>query len=331
MLRALITLGGLGAVLSTIIAIAYSKLAVHVSERHKRLLSALPGSNCGACGFPGGCEGYAKFLEKGETDVGLCVVGGRETAEKLAEILGVEAKITEPKVAILRCCGDKLNTYERFNYIGIKGCTQANILAEGPKSCRYGCLGFGDCVEVCTFDAIKMGENGLPVIDDKKCTGCGNCVKVCPKNIIELIPKAQKIYVACSSPDSAKATKTVCKTGCIGCGLCERYCPYSAIKVDNGCAKINFEMCQNCGICVYKCPTNTILDKLKSRPKAIIGTKCTGCAECEPVCPTKAISGKPGEQYRVTLDKCIGCSLCYKVCKPKAITMAFSLGYAEVV
>jgi len=333
MLKALLSLGGLGTLLSIIIAFAYAKLAVHTDKRHRQILDALPGTNCGACGFSG-CEGYADALAKGEADIGLCPVGGEELIEELAKILEKEVKATEPKVAALKCCGSQVSTYERFNYIGIDSCAASNLVAEGPKSCRYGCIGFGDCVEVCLFDAIKIRDNGLPIIDDKKCTGCGKCVEVCPKNILELIPKVQKIYVACSSLDSGKSTKLACKTGCIGCGVCERICPYGAIKVvhhgvGNGCAVINFELCQNCGICVYKCPTHAIADKLPSRPKAIIGTKCTGCGECKDVCPTKAIEGEPGEQYRVTLTQCIGCGLCYKVCKQEAITMAFSLGYSE--
>lgn len=326
---ALISLGGLGIVLATILAIAYTKLAVKVSEKKKKTLAALPGSNCGACGFPG-CEGYAEALVKKEAETGLCPVGGKELSTELAEILGVAAKVLEAKVAVLRCCGSKSSTHEKFDYVGIKSCKGTYFIADGPKSCRFGCLGFGDCIEVCPFDAIKMGDEGLPVIDDKKCTGCGNCVKVCPRNIIELAPKPQKVFVSCNSLDSVKATKGVCKTGCIGCGLCERSCPYDAIKVENNIARIDFDKCENCAICVSKCPTHSIIDKLGAkRPKAIIDGKCTGCQACVEVCPTEAIEGNAEEQHKVILDRCIGCALCYKICKPKAITMAFSLGYSK--
>ena len=327
MIKALISLGGLGFVLSTILSIAYAKLAIKVSLKEKQILDALPGANCGACGFPG-CEGYASTLAKEETEIGLCPVGGLDLSTKLSEILGVEAKEIEPKVAVIRCSGGINNTKEKFNYVGLKNCVGARLVAGGSKSCLYGCIGLGDCVLVCKFDAIKMGDDGLPIINDKKCIGCGLCSDACPQNLIELLPKAEKIYVSCSSPESAKRTKLNCKIGCIGCKLCERNCPYNAIKIENGMARINFELCENCGICVKKCPTGAIVDKLKSRPKAMIGINCTGCGKCNEVCPMNAISGESGKQHHVDFNKCVGCALCAKVCESEAITMAFSLGYS---
>ncbi len=329
MLKALISLGSLGFVLSTILSIAYAKLAIKVSQKEKEILDALPGANCGACGFPG-CEGYGSALSKGEVEIGFCPVGGADLSSKLSEILGVESKKVEPKVAAMRCNGGINNTTERFNYVGLKNCAGARLVSGGPKSCFYGCLGFGDCVLACKFDAIKIGDKGLPVIDDKKCTGCGLCSDACPQHIIDLLPKIEKIYVSCNSPASAKLTKLSCKVGCIGCKICERNCPYNAIKVENRMARINFELCKNCGICVKKCPTGAIVDKLNSRPKAMIGIDCTGCEKCKEVCLMKAISGEPNKQHRVDFNKCVGCALCTKVCESEAITMAFSLGYSTV-
>ena len=252
----------------------------------------------------------------------------------------------DEKVAVLMCKGDNNYTYKRFKYVGIKRCLAADIIAKGPMSCIYGCIGMGDCVEACNVGAIEMGTYGLPIIDDKKCNGCGKCVEICPRNIITLVHKAQKIYIACRSQEIGNSIREVCKIGCTGCGECALYCPYNAIKVEEeppiyignklqaqfiGMVErrrgVNFTMCQNCGICVHKCTTGTIADKLKARPKAMIGTKCDGCGECKSICPTNAIQGKRDEQHKIKFDICIGCGLCYKKCKTQAITMAFSLGF----
>jgi len=330
--KALVCLGGLGLVFSVVLAVAHTRLAVKVSEKHQRLVEALPGVNCGACGFAG-CEAYAVELANNEeAEPNLCTVGGQETADKISEILGVEVKVKEQMVARLRCQGGKAETSERFTYLGIANCSAANLVALGNKSCTYGCLGFGDCVEVCPFDAIKMGDNGLPVIDEEKCTACGKCVAACTKNILELLPKVQKVYVTCNSPRKPKEVRAVCKVGCIACKICEKNCPYDAIHVVDNLARIDYEKCENCGICVHKCPTHCIVEIEKKRPKAMIGTKCTGCEECKAVCPVKdTITGEPGEQHVVDLKKCIGCALCYKTCKYDAITIAFALGYKEKV
>lgn len=326
MLKAIITLGGLGFFLSVILSVAYARLAIKVSLKEKQIRDALPGANCGGCGFPG-CDGYASALAEGTTELGLCPVldvGGRSL---LSQILGAEVAEVEPKVAILKCCGASDKTYEKVEYIGMSGCSVAKLVVEGPKSCRYGCIGFGDCVFVCQFGAIKIGAAGLPIIDEKLCTGCGKCVTACPQNLIELVPEPQKVYVGCVSLESIKLKKEHCKSSCTGCKLCEKNCPYKAIKVDV-VARVNFDSCQNCGICVKKCPTGAIVDKLEARPKAMIGMRCSGCEKCKEVCPMGAISGESGKQHKVDFSKCVGCSLCYKVCEPEAITIAFSLGYS---
>jgi electron transport complex protein RnfB len=326
---AVVSLGGLGFLLSFILALAYAKLAIKLSEKEEKILESLPGANCGGCGYPG-CEGYGLALAKGEAEVGECPVGGKELNERWAEILGIEAKKVEEKVAVVRCRGEKEAREEKFEYVGIKRCAGGELVGGGVLSCSYGCIGFGDCVEACKFGAIKIEDaTGIPTIDDKKCVGCGICVTVCPKEVIQLISVEQKVYVRCSSPLIGKKLRTSCKVGCTGCKLCEKNCPYQAVKVENGVARIDLSRCQNCGICVYKCITKTIGDKQPSRPKAMIGTECNGCGECKEVCPMKAIEGKEKEQHKVDFGKCIGCGLCYKKCKVEAITMAFSLGYSE--
>jgi electron transport complex protein RnfB len=124
--------------------------------------------------------------------------------------------------------------------------------------CIYGCLGYGDCVNVCPTGAIKMSEKGVPVIDEEKCTGCGLCVKACPKNIIKLLPKEKNVYIACSSLDKGAIVVKVCQVGCFACGRCAKVCPAGAIKIENNIAVIDYEKCDNCGKCIEECPRKII-------------------------------------------------------------------------
>ncbi len=324
----LIVLGGLGLVLGLLLTFAYTKLAITPSEIETDLIEILPGTNCGGCGYPG-CKAYASAVAREEKTAVFCPVGGEEVARKIADILNIEPLEIEPNVAVLRCRGGKGKAIERFIYEGLSDCVAADIIQKGNKGCEYGCLGYGNCETVCPFGAIRMDEDGLPDISDDRCTGCGICVKECPRGVLELIPKAVKVYVACNSDRKGASVRKVCDVGCIACKLCEKNCPHDAIKVEDNLARIDPLSCKNATICIFRCPTNCIIDKAVSRPRAMIGTGCTGCEECKAVCPSSAITGERAEQHRVTLSKCIGCALCYKRCEHNAITMAFSLGYAE--
>ncbi|KPJ68664.1 hypothetical protein AMJ44_05880 [candidate division WOR-1 bacterium DG_54_3] len=315
-LKSIAGLGGLSLIFAVILAVAFKKLAVKISEEERKIKEILPGVNCGACGFPG-CEAYAKALveKTGEYPPTLCTVGGSETAKEIGKILGVEVEETEPKVCVLRCKGDC-----RSNY----------ILLGGNKACVYGCLGGGHCVTVCPFGAIKMGSNHLPLIDPNKCTACGICVKECPRQVLELIPRTQLVYLACKSLAKGKAVKNVCTVGCIGCTICVKACPYEgAIAMEGNLPKMDYEKCTSCGICYNKCPTKSFVDRAKARPYATISQQCDGCGECVKVCQFKAIEGEPGKKHVVIKDKCIGCGRCFEVCPIKAITMIGALGYAE--
>ena len=128
----------------------------------------------------------------------------------------------------------------------------------GPKACEYGCMGFGSCVKACEFDAIHIVD-GIALVDREKCVSCGKCVKACPKKLIEIVPYANKHFVACSSKDFGKDVKAVCSAGCIGCKMCTRVCEFDAITVENNIAHINYEKCTNCGKCKDKCPAKVIL------------------------------------------------------------------------
>lgn len=220
-LYSVLTLGILGLISGCMLSYAAKKFHVPVDPRVEELAGVLPGANCGACGYAS-CVELAKAILKGEAAANGCIAGGSDVAEEVAKVLGKppEETVFIKKTAVVQCRGGKAQAREKFKYTGIENCSAAMLIAGGHKACIYGCLGLGDCAKICPFDAIKMGPDGIPVIDDEKCTACGKCVEVCPRNIIALIPKDQAVFIACVSKDKAKRVKEVCSVGCITCGIC---------------------------------------------------------------------------------------------------------------
>jgi len=324
----ILSVGGLGLIFGVGLALAAKRFAVKVDPRVEKILEALPGANCGVCGYLG-CSGFAEAVVAGKAPVNGCVPGGPAVAKTLGKIMGKEAEEGIKKIAFVQCRGGKDKAKGKFSYQGLENCGAASLISGGPKTCRYGCLGFGDCVKVCPFGAIEMVEDGIPVVDDEKCTGCGLCVQACPRGIISLLPFSQKVFVACVSKDRAAVVKKACAVGCIGCGICAKKCPQEAITIKDNYVWFDYNKCTSCGICAYVCPTKAIVDKVKARPKASIGTGCTGCGICKEVCPAKVISGEKKSRHQVDMDKCIGCGLCFEKCPVKAINMVGALGWVE--
>lgn len=257
-LTAALVVGLVGIFMGLFLGVAGIKFKVEVDEKEKAVLAALPGNNCGGCGFAG-CSGLAAAIAKGEAPVNACPVGGEAVGEKIAAIMGVEAESSERKVAFVHCQGDCEKTHKDYDYSGIEDCRMMNFVpGGGPKSCNSGCLGYGTCAKVCPFDAIHV-VNGVAVVDKEKCKACGKCIAVCPKHLISLIPYSAKQVVACSSVDKGPVTMKACDVGCIGCGLCVRNCPEQAVKVENFHAVIDHEKCIGCGACQEKCPKKSIV------------------------------------------------------------------------
>lgn len=251
-------IGALGAGLGAVLAFAGEKLKVEVDPRLEALIEALPNLNCGACGFAG-CAAAAEAMLEGTAPLNACVVGGQETASAVGAVLGqaVEAPVVTTK-PVVHCGKGRERVEARFDYSGVKSCRAVQAATGGDIPCSYGCLGYGDCVRVCPFDAVHLREDGLPVFDLEKCTRCGLCVKECPRNLIELIPLDAGIFVACSNRDKGKDVREVCDVGCISCKLCEKNCPNSAIAVRDELAVVDYDACKVALVCVEKCPTKCI-------------------------------------------------------------------------
>ena len=223
--------------------------------------SILPGANCGGCGKPG-CRGFAEATVKATSLDGLfCPVGGAETMTKVAVALGMEVTAQTPQIAVVRCNGTCDHRQRTSQYDGYKSCAIEHSLYRGETDCTFGCLGCGDCVTTCQFNAIHMDENGLPVVSEEKCVACGACVKACPRNIIELRIKGVKerrVFVCCVNKDKGNIARKACTAACIGCGKCVKECPFEAITLENNLAYIDFRKCRLCRKCVSVCPTHAI-------------------------------------------------------------------------
>lgn len=257
-LTAALVVGIVGIFMGLFLGVAGIKFKVEVDEKEEAVLSALPGNNCGGCGYAG-CSGLASAIAKGEAPVNACPVGGEAVGQKIAAIMGVEAQENERKVAFVHCQGDCEKTHNDYDYYGIEDCRMMSFVpGGGPKSCNSGCLGYGTCAKVCPFDAIHV-VNGVAVVDKEKCKACGKCIEVCPKHLISLIPYSAKQVVACSSVDKGPVTMKACQVGCVGCGICVKNCPNDAVKVENFHAVIDHEKCISCGVCQEKCPKKSIV------------------------------------------------------------------------
>lgn len=317
-LNSILVLGVMGLVFGAVLAYASKKFAVEVDERVEAILEALPGANCGGCGYPG-CGGLANAIVEGKAPVNGCPVGGAESATKIGEIMGISAEPGKKIVAKVICKGNCQSAKDKYKYEGISDCRAANVLNSGAKSCKFGCLGLGTCMQVCNFGAITI-QDGVAIIDEDKCVLCGKCIEVCPKQIITRKPANQEVVVECNSKEFGKDVKEKCSVGCIGCGLCVKACKFDAIEFENKIAKINYDKCVGCMECVEKCPTKVIKGDLSKRVKVKIDEElCVGCTVCKKQCKFDAIEGQLKEKHKVDLNKCVGCHLCMQKCPKKAI------------
>lgn len=257
----LITLGvsfAIAFLLGLLLGVFKKIFAVPVNEKAAAIRACLPGANCGGCGFAG-CDGYAAAVAAGKAEPTICSAGGPSVAEAVGKLLGLSVS-AEKKAAVLCCRGTKDCAKPRGQYKGIESCAAAVQAINGTKLCSFGCAGFGDCVEVCKFGALAIGEDGLPHVDREKCTGCGACAKACPKHLFRIMSVNVKGPVAlCQNrSDNKPSIMKNCKNGCIKCGKCEKVCSVAALKLVKGIPEIDYALCANCGECVKGCPTKVL-------------------------------------------------------------------------
>ena len=258
----IISLCAIGIASAVILYLVAQKFKVEEDPRIDIVEGLLPGANCGGCGYPG-CRGLAEAAVKSDTLDGIsCPVGGASTMSQIAAALGREVKAQAPKIAVVRCNGNCTNRPRTSEYDGARSCAIEHSLYVGDTACAFGCLGCGDCVTACPFDAIHMNpETLLPEVSDDKCVACGACVKACPRNIIELRnkgPKDRRVFVSCVNKDKGGVARKACKVACIGCGKCVKECPFEAITLENNLAYIDYSKCRLCRKCVSVCPTGAI-------------------------------------------------------------------------
>ncbi|MDR2775108.1 MAG: Fe-S cluster domain-containing protein [Tannerella sp.] len=259
---AIILLGITGAIAALILFVLSKKFEVKEDPRIARTLEILPGANCGGCGYPG-CGGFAVACVKAESLEGLsCPVGGSEVMREIASITGKDTGDTVSKIAVVRCNGTCEVRPRTNKYDGARNCAIASALYCGETACTFGCLGFGDCVNACTFDAIHINpKTGIAGVTEDKCVACGACVKACPVKIIEMRkkgPKSRRIFVSCMNKDKGGIARKACANACIGCGKCSKECVFDAITMSDNLAYIDDTKCRLCRKCTATCPTGAI-------------------------------------------------------------------------
>lgn len=249
-------LGALGIIFGLMLGFASKIFKVERDERIDQIIEVLPGANCGGCGFAG-CSDFATHVCGGNAKVNGCPVGGKDVADKVAEIMGAETGDFVKCSARVLCNGSNDVAKDKYDYDGLMDCFAAEKMGYGHKECSYGCLGYGTCVKACKFGAISV-KNGVAVVDKEKCTACGQCVEACPKHIIQIVPDDKKYSILCSNKDRGPVCKTACDVSCIGCKICEKNCESGAIIIESFLSHIDYDKCVGCGICMEKCPRKAI-------------------------------------------------------------------------
>ena len=321
-LTSVLVLGALGLVFGILLMIANKVFEMPSNPTRDAIRNALPGANCGGCGFAG-CDALADAIAAGKAPISACPVGGAASASQIAKILGQDDMPEQVRnVATVVCQGSTQQCRNKFEYHGIHDCVAASLVNDGQRSCKYACLGLGTCVRACKFDAIHINEKtGIAEVDPKKCTACGACVRACPKHVLSLQPETVPVRLLCRAAEEGHLVSDNCKIGCIGCEQCKDACKFGAITIENHLPVIDHAKCVGCMMCAETCPNGSLWGDFDNRLIAEIDRDlCIGCTICKRTCKFDAISGVLKQVHEVN-EACTGCGECAKKCPKKAITM----------
>ncbi|MBP9602921.1 MAG: RnfABCDGE type electron transport complex subunit B [Chromatiaceae bacterium] len=249
----------LGLMLASILVVANKRLFVFEDPRIDQVEELLPHANCGACGTAG-CRPFAELLVKREIDPGKCTVNSKDMNQVIANFLGVAMGNQEKQVARLACAGGSHVAYIRASYGGIDSCRAAAMVSGGGKGCSWGCLGLGDCEQVCDFKAIHMNRYGLPIVSESDCTACNDCVEVCPKDLFSLQPIGHQLWVACKNREFGDEAEAECSVICTACGRCVQDSPEGLIEIRDNLAVIDYTKNSLASrVAIERCPTGAIV------------------------------------------------------------------------
>jgi electron transport complex protein RnfB len=261
----------IGLVFGVGLGIAAERFKVQSNPLVERVRDRLPSANCGACGFAG-CTAYAEaVVARPDVSPNLCIPGRGAVARAVAELTGKAAGEVPDRVVVMTCSGTSAYARDEAEYAGIPTCAAAALVFGGPRACKNGCLGLGDCVRACPFDALSISSGGIAQVDTAACTGCAVCVAVCPKDLFKLYPRARRVELTCKAVDKQAIVRATCMVGCTLCRKCVAKCPAGAIEWDGRTILIDHDKCiaygDACGYaCVEICPS-TIIHRVGQLPE----------------------------------------------------------------
>lgn len=257
-LIAITIMTGLGVFFGIGLAVANRYLKVEEDPRIEVLEEMLPNSNCGACG-EAGCRAFAETLVASVNTPSGCTVCGQREIESIAAFLGVDPGKQVKRVARLHCAGGISEARQIAEYEGYASCRAAHLVGGGGKGCVWGCLGLGDCELACTFDAIRMNEERLPVVDVDGCTACNDCVVVCPRDLFDLMPLTHSLIVQCKAPLEGEYATSVCRVACDACGRCAQDAAPGLVRMENNLPIVDYSAGGPASLeATRRCPTGAI-------------------------------------------------------------------------